>query len=143
MKKLVLLAVLAASLPAISHAESGAERQKSFKTVLRNFEPMGVLLRSGGFHKDVFAKHADAMKATAAAPFAQFKSNAIDDVSRAKPEIWTQPAKWKAEESKFLQAVDSLHKSAQTDDLAAIRRDYAAVSASCKSCHDSFRGPIR
>lgn len=142
MKKILLLATLAL-LATTSQAGPGEDRQKAFKQVLRSFEPMGVMLRGSGYRKDVFIKHADALKAVAAAPFSQFKPGTIDDVSRAKPAIWSEPAKWKAEQDKFLLAVDQLQKTARGDDLAAIRRDYGAVAASCKACHDSFRGPMR
>ena len=143
MKKLILIACIATTLPAVSHAGPGEDRQKAFKQILRSFEPMGVMLRNSSYRKEVFSKHADALKAAAPTPFMLFKPNTIDDVSRSKPEIWTQPAKWKTETDKFTLAVNTLQGSAKGDDLAAIRRDYGAVAASCKSCHDAFRGPIR
>lgn len=142
MKKILLLATLAL-LATTSQAGPGEDRQKAFKQVLRSFEPMGVMLRGSGYRKDAFIQHADALKTVAAAPFGQFKPGTIDDVSRAKPAIWSEPAKWKAEQDKFLLAVGQLQKTARGDDLAAIRRDYGAVAASCKACHDSFRGPMR
>lgn len=142
MKKFVLCTALA--LVALSsHAGPGEDRQKSFKQILRSFEPMGVMLRGTSFHKDSFAQHADALKAASAAPFAMFKPGSIDDTSRAKPTIWSEPAKWKSEQDKFLQAVNQLQATAKGNDLAAVRRDYNAVASSCKSCHDSFRGPVR
>lgn len=140
MKKLVLLATLALIATA-SHAGPGEDRQASFKKILRSFEPMGVMLRGSGYRKDTFIQHADALKAASAAPFTQFKPGTIDDVSRAKPAIWSEPVKWKAEQDKFLLAVGQLQTSARGSDLDAIRRSYDAVSQSCKSCHDSFRGP--
>lgn len=140
MKKVVicLVTLLAA---AQAFAGPGEDRQKSFKKALIHFEPIGVMLRDGPFRKDQFIQHADALKAVAAAPFALFQPNTIDDVSRAKPEIWTQPAKWKAEQDKFLQAVNALQAGARTDDVATIRNKYNAIAQSCKSCHDAFRGP--
>ncbi len=134
-------ALILALLCSSAIAGPGEDRQKSFKKVLLSFEPIGVMLRDGPFRQDQFVKHADALKAAAAAPFALFKPNSIDDVSRAKPEIWSQPAKFKAEQDKFLVAVNALQAGARSDDLATVRIKYAAVAQSCKSCHDSFRGP--
>lgn len=142
MKKLtatLLLALLCHS----AIAGPGEDRQKSFKKVLLSFEPIGVMLRDGPFRKDQFIKNADALKAAAPVPFTMFKPGTIDDVSRAKPEIWSQPAKFKAAQDKFLAAVDALQAGARSDDLATVRNKYAAVTESCKSCHDSFRGPKR
>lgn len=141
--KTLTTALLLSLLCSSALAGPGEDRQKSFKKVLLSFEPIGVMLRDGPFRKDLFIKHADALKAAAPAPFMLFKPNTIDDVSRAKPEIWSQPAKFKAEQDKFINAVNALQAGAQTDDLATVRNKYAAVAASCKSCHDSFRGPKR
>ncbi|MFC3531316.1 c-type cytochrome [Vogesella facilis] len=134
-------ALILALLCSSALASPGEDRQKSFKKVLLSFEPIGVMLRDGPFRQDQFIKHADALKAAAPAPFTLFKPNSIDDVSRAKTEIWSQPAKFKAEQDKFLLAVNALQAGARSDDLAAVRIKYSAVAQSCKSCHDGFRGP--
>ncbi|MFN4236108.1 MAG: c-type cytochrome [Vogesella sp.] len=122
-------------------AGAGEDRQRSFKKVLLSYEPIGVMLRDGPFRKDQFIKHADALKLVAREPFKLFAPGTIDEVSRAKPEIWTQAAKWKQEEVRFLQAVDALQAGARSDDLATVKNKYNAISQSCKSCHDAFRGP--
>lgn len=140
MKKLFAVLLLSA-LSAQAMAGAGEVRQKSFKKILLSYEPIGVMLRDGPFRKEQFVKHADALKLAAAAPFGLFAPGSIDEISRAKPEIWSQPAKWKAEETRFLQAVAALQAGARSDDLATVRNKYNAVTQSCKSCHDAFRGP--
>ncbi|MEC5207353.1 cytochrome c556 [Vogesella perlucida] len=140
MKKLFAAVVLSA-LCAQAMAGAGEDRQRSFKKVLLSYEPIGVMLRDGPFRKEQFIKHADALKLVSREPFKLFAPNSIDAVSRAKPEIWSQAAKWKQEEARFLQAVDALQAGARSDDLAAVKMKYAAVTQSCKSCHDAFRGP--
>lgn len=140
MKKLFAAVVLSA-LCAQAMAGAGEDRQRSFKKVLLSYEPIGVMLRDGPFRKEQFVRNADALKLASREPFKLFAPNSIDDVSRAKPEIWSQAAKWKQEEARFLQAVDALQAGARTDDLAAVKNKYNAVTQSCKSCHDAFRGP--
>ena len=140
MKKLMIAVVLAAvGMQAV--AGVGEDRQRSFKKMLLSYEPIGVMLRDGPFRKDQFIKHANALKLAAPVPFTQFAPGTVDDVSRAKPEIWQQPARWKQEETRFLQAVSALQAGAANDDLAMVRNKYNAISQSCKSCHDAFRGP--
>lgn len=139
--KRLFAAVLLSALCAQAMAGAGEDRQRSFKKVLLSYEPIGVMLRDGPFRKEQFVKNADALKLASRQPFTLFAPNSIDDVSRAKPEIWTQSAKWKQEEDRFLQAVDALQAGARTDDLAVVKNKYAAVTQSCKSCHDAFRGP--
>lgn len=134
------LTLLVLALPAI--ASSGEQRQQSFKNILRAFEPMGLVARDRApYRKDEFIKQADALKQIAAIPFTQFTPNSIDAKSRAKPEIWSQPEKFKAEQQKFLTAVNELDTAAKSGDIANIKRSYGMVAQSCKSCHDSFRGP--
>lgn len=142
MKKLLLTSLLALiALPALA-APGGAERQQAFKRVLQQFEPMGVTLRGGTtFNRNDFIRHADALKLAAAQPFALFPAHSIDAKSRAKPEIWSQPAKFAEAKNGFLKAVDALDQAARNGDMAAIRKSYDDVSQRCKSCHDAFRGP--
>ena len=139
--KILSTTLLLALLASHAHAGPGEDRQKSFKKMLLQFEPIGVMLRDGPFRQAQFIQHADALKATAGAPFPLFTAGSIDDVSRAKAEIWSQPARWQAERNKFLAAVNTLQAGARSDDLATVRAKYNAVAASCKSCHDAFRGP--
>jgi len=140
MKKLIT-AVLLSAVCLHAMAGAGEDRQKSFKKILLSYEPIGVMLRDGPFRKDQFVKQADALKLAASTPFGLFAPGSVDGVSRAKPEIWSQPAKWKQEQDRFLLAVAALQDGARTDDLATVRNKYAAVTQSCKSCHDAFRGP--
>lgn len=141
MMKKLMTAVMLAAVAMHAVAGAGEDRQKSFKKMLLSYEPIGVMLRDGPFRKDQFIKHAAALKLAAPVPFTQFAPGSIDDVSRAKPEIWQQPVRWKQEETRFLQAVSALQAGAATDDLATVRNKYNAISQSCKSCHDAFRGP--
>ena len=143
MKHTVLsLLLLAVAIPA-AYADTPAEiRTQSFKKILRSFEPMGQVVRDRDpYVKATFLKNADTLKAIANEPFAHFPANSITGKSRAKPNIWTQPAKFQAEKDKFLKAVNDLDTTARGGDLAAIKKSYGVVAQSCKSCHDSFRGP--
>ena len=60
---------------------------------------------------------------------------------RALPAIWTDTATFKAEEEKFVAAVEKLNAAAQTGKLEEIKAAYGETGATCKSCHDTFRGP--
>lgn len=135
----MLLAVLA--VPAIA-GPGGVERQQAFKKILLQFEPMGVVVRGREpYNKAEFIMHADALKQIAAQPFTLFVPNSIDAKSRAKPEIWSQPAKFQSARDGFLKAVNDLDVAAHNSDLATIRKQYDVLAQSCKTCHDSFRGP--
>lgn len=142
MKKTLLVSLLTlAALPAFA-SPGGAERQQAFKQILQQFEPMGIMLRGREpYNKTAFILHADALKLAAAQPFPLFVPNSIDAKSRAKPEIWSQPARFRTQQETFLQAVNGLNLAAHSGDMGNIRKAYDLVAQSCKSCHDSFRGP--
>lgn len=138
---LLLLPLLAACTTPPENPQTTV-RTQAFKALLRDFEPMGVMLRErDSFRKDSFATHAEALKQIADTPFQHFPAGSAG--GRAKPEIRSQPQRFADERARFLQAVDQLASSAHGDDTAAIRRSYGAVAQSCKSCHDAFRGPER
>jgi cytochrome c556 len=59
--------------------------------------------------------------------------------TRAKADIWANPAKFKqAQDALAAQAV-SFQSAAATGDVGAIRAQFAKLGQTCKSCHDEFR----
>ena len=136
------LLLVAMAIPA-AMADSPAEiRTQSFKKILRAFEPMGMVVRDRDpYNKAKFIAMADSLKLVSAEPFNHFPAGSIDEKSRAKPEIWSQPAKFQAARDTFLKAVNDLDSTAHNGDLASIKKSYGVVAQSCKACHDSFRGP--
>jgi cytochrome c556 len=59
--------------------------------------------------------------------------------SRAKPEIWTQPAKFKELADKLNGEVARLNAAARSGDVAATRAAFQSTAQTCKACHDDFR----
>ena len=59
--------------------------------------------------------------------------------SRAKPEIWSQAAKFKGYADKLNAEVVRLNAAAKAGDLAAARSAFGATGKACKACHDDFR----
>lgn len=59
--------------------------------------------------------------------------------TKAKPEIWAQPAKFKAAQDAFAKAATAFQQAVAGRNPAAIRLQAKALGATCKSCHDSFR----
>ena len=143
MKKLLTVLLLGAIAAPLALADTPAEtRTKSFKKILLSFEPMGMVVRGRDpYQKEAFIRQADALKQIAAEPFNHFPANSISGKSRAKPEIWSQPAKFQADKDAFLKSVSELNQVAHNGDLAAIKKSYGTVAQSCKACHDAFRGP--
>lgn len=59
--------------------------------------------------------------------------------TRAKSEIWTQPAKFKTAQDAFTKAADGLQRAVASKDEAAIRASARQLGGTCKGCHDTFR----
>lgn len=59
----------------------------------------------------------------------------------AKPEIWAQPAKFKAAMDAFIGQAAKFQTIAATGNLALMRDGAKNLGATCKGCHDSFRVP--
>ncbi|WP_193431061.1 c-type cytochrome [Chromobacterium sphagni] len=143
MKKILTALLLAAIAVPAAHADTPAEiRTKAFKKMLLTFEPLGMVARDRApYNKAQFQQQAETLKQLAAEPFKHFPAGSISGSSRAKPEIWSQPAKFEADRDAFLKSVGDLAAIAKNGDLAAVKKGYGQVAQNCKTCHDSFRGP--
>lgn len=72
-------------------------------------------------------------------PWAGFTPDTQDVRSRAKPNIWTEKAKFDEAGQNAVRSLTALNNSVRTGDLDAIRRAFNDTAASCKACHDNFR----
>jgi len=61
--------------------------------------------------------------------------------TRAKAEIWTDAAGFRASAQRFEQVSAEFARTAQGGDVAAIRAALPALKGSCSNCHERFRGP--
>jgi cytochrome c556 len=58
---------------------------------------------------------------------------------KAKSEIWSDNAKFKAAGEKMQLAVADLNKAAQSGDQESIKKAFSAAGATCKGCNDDFK----
>ena len=59
--------------------------------------------------------------------------------TRAKSEVWTNPAKFKECADRLNVEVARLAAAARTNDVAGTRAAFGEVGKTCKGCHDEFR----
>ena len=59
--------------------------------------------------------------------------------NRAKPEIWSQNAKFRDLAEKMAAEVAKLDAAAKSGNLDAIKAAVSATGGACKACHDDFR----
>ncbi|NKE68275.1 cytochrome c [Ramlibacter sp. RBP-2] len=59
--------------------------------------------------------------------------------TRAKPEIWLEPAKFKDHQEKLQAEAPKLLAAARTSNLDTLKTAFGAAARTCKGCHDDFR----
>ncbi|MBS0319764.1 MAG: cytochrome c [Proteobacteria bacterium] len=59
--------------------------------------------------------------------------------TKARPEIWKDPEKFKSLQNDLMAATAKLAASAKSGDVAQWKGDFSAVADACRNCHRSFR----
>lgn len=117
-----------------------SKRLAIFKQFTKALEPMGLVARDRrDYVKAEFVEQAKALQALSTQPWVYFSAEGNYRPTRAKPEVWSQPADFKKAQERFLSAVNHLVLVADSGDLVAIKTSVDEVQKSCKNCHDQFR----
>lgn len=58
---------------------------------------------------------------------------------RAKPEVWTEQAKFKEHNEKLVGETAKLLTAAKTNSLDTLKVAFSSTANTCKGCHDNFR----
>lgn len=72
-------------------------------------------------------------------PWAAFGEGTDKGDTRAKPEIWKEPAKFKEYADKMQAEMSKLAAAAKTGSLDSIKTAVSATGGTCKTCHDAYR----
>lgn len=138
------LAVLA-SLPAAAQFQKPEDaikyRQSAFTVMGNHVGRIGAMAAGRApFDAKAAADSAHIVNTLAALPMAAFGPGTDKGMpNRAKPEIWSDAAKFKAAGDKMVAEVAKLDAAAKSGSLDAIKAAMGGVGGSCKACHDDFR----
>ena len=103
-----------------------------------HFGRIGAVVKGEApFNKDEVAKNAAIVAMMSSLPWQAFGPGT--EGGKAKPEIWSDNAKFKAAGEKMQLAVADLNKAAQSGDQESIKKAFSAAGATCKGCHDDFK----
>ena len=92
------------------------------------------------FDAKVAADNADVVASMAKLPWAAFGPGTDKGGdTKAKPEIWTEQAKFKDANEKLVAETAKLAAAAKTGNLDAVKTAVTATAGTCKACHDAFR----
>jgi cytochrome c556 len=146
MKHLLALALAATvALPAAAQQFAKPEdavkyRKAAFTVMAGHFGTLGAMANGRApFDAKVAAESAQVVETLAKLPWAGFGPGTDKGETRAKPEIWTQQAKFKEAGDKMQAEVTKLVAAAKTGNLDNLKAAFGPAGASCKACHDNFR----
>lgn len=141
------VAAVAAALAAPASAQfAKAEdaikyRQSALFVMGQHFGRIGAMA-NGRVPYDAKAavENAEVVAAVAKLPWAGFGPGTEKGRdTRAKPEIWLEPAKFKEHQDKLQAEAPKLLAAAKTNNLDNLKTAFSAAAGACKGCHDAYR----
>ena len=148
MKKLILVAAavagFASAMPAAAQfakPEDAIKYRKAAFTVMANhFGRIGAMVQGKApFDAKAAADNAEIATMMSRLPYTAFVAGTDKGDTKAKPEIWTEDAKFRAAATKMQEEMAKLNAAAKTGNLDQIKAAFGPVGQSCKACHDEYR----
>jgi cytochrome c556 len=132
-----------ASLEALAQAKPDVlvkQRQAAMTLQGKYLGPIGAMLKGAApYNADVVAVNATYLENLARMPWDGFVASTQGEKSKAKPEVFKDPAKFKAAADALESATAKLGAVARAKDEAGVRASFGAVAKACGGCHDDFR----
>jgi cytochrome c556 len=148
MKRLSLVALAVAgvvtALPAAAQFAKPEDaikyRKAAFTVMAAHFGRVGAMVQ-GRVPFDAAAAQANLEIANSMAklPFTAFGPGTDAGDTRAKPNIWSDNAKFTAAATKMQEEMAKLNTAAKSGNLEQIKAAFGPAGGSCKACHDDFR----
>ena len=124
--------------------EDAVKYRKSAMTIMATHFGRVAAMANGRvpFDAKVAADNAAVAESMSKLPWAAFVEGSDKGDTRAKPEIWSDAAKFKDANEKLQGEMTKLSAAAKTGNLDSIKAAVGAVGGSCKACHDAFQKPL-
>jgi len=138
------LAGAACALPAAAQFAKPEDavkyRKAAFTVMAASFGRIGAMA-SGKAPFDAASAQSNAEIATMMSklPFTAFGPGTDIGETRAKPNVWTDNAKFTAAANKMTEEMAKLNVAAKSGSLDQIKTAFGPVGQACKACHDDFR----
>jgi cytochrome c556 len=115
-------------------------RQGALAVMGNHFSRIGAMVNNKvPFDAKAVQANAELVATLAKLPWAAFVDGSDKGDTSAKPEIWSQPDKFKADAQKLQDATAKLLEAAKTGNQDAVKTAFGAAGDACKACHDDFR----
>jgi cytochrome c556 len=115
-------------------------RQGAWTVLNVHFTRVGNMVRGRlPFDARVAQQDAEVVATLARLPAAAFGPGTDTPGDKARPEIWTEPARFRELNERLVTETGRLQAAARTQDLDQIKAAYGAAANTCKECHDAYR----
>jgi cytochrome c556 len=148
MKKLIasLLAIGAASISFTAAAQFAKPedavkyRKAAFSVTAAHFGRLGAMAQGKApFDAKIALENAEIVANMAKLPWHAFGEGTETSETKAKPEVWKQPAKFKEAADKLQAESIKLVAATKTGKEDAFKAAFTATAGTCKACHDDFK----
>lgn len=137
-----LLALAAPASAQFAKPEDAIKYRQSAMSVMgTHFGRLGAMANGRTpFDAKVAADNGEIVATMAKLPWAGFGAGTDKGGNtKAKPEIWTEQAKFKEHGDKLQAETTKLAAASKTGSLDSLKTAFAATADTCKACHDAFR----
>ena len=147
MKSLLTVIALAGACLAVPAAAQFAKPQDAVKyrqgawfVMNQHFTRIGTMVRGRvPFDAKMVLHDAEMVALLARLPGTAFAAGTDTPGDHARPEIWTEQARFKEHNERMVAESARLLAAARTQNLDQIKAAYGAAANTCKECHDAYR----
>ena len=116
------------------------QRQAAMTLQGKYLGPIGAMMKGAApYNADVVALNATFLENLARMPWDGFDPSTKGEKSKAKPEVFTDTAKFKAAYELLESETAKLGAVARAKNEAGVRAAFGGVAKACGGCHDAFR----
>ena len=134
-----LLTTSSGAFAQFQNAEKAIDYRQSVMTIIgTHFGRIGAMVKGDvPYNKDELAKNAAIVTTLAPLPWQAFGPGT--EGGKARSDVWSDNAKFKAAAEKMQLAAVNLNTAAQSGDMESIKKAFSAQGQTCKTCHDDFK----
>ena len=136
---------LSAALPASAQFQKAEDavkyRQGAFNVMASHFGRLGAMAQGRvPFDAKVASEHMAVILAVHKLPWTAFPAGSDKGhPNRAKANIWSDAAGFKAAEDKFVAEIAKLDAAVRSGQADSLKTAFGPVGGTCKGCHDNYR----
>ncbi len=137
---LIMLAPFAAQAQFAKPEDAIKYRKAAFTVMASHFGRLGPVVKGERpYNAAEVSANVAIVEQMVKLPYVAFIPGSDKGDTKAKPEIWSNEAKFKTAAETVDKAVDALGVAAKAGSLDQVKVAFGDVGKACKGCHDEFR----